>query len=93
MFCIRISIFLDLIINFIIMNITLINILLIFYNNKISLKIFFLFRHFFMESAIISKRIHKILWIIFGQINDIINDKYDFMDFMVLYHYFLFPKN
>ena len=30
---------------------------------------------------------------IFGQINDIINDKYAFMDFMVLYHYFLFPNN
>ena len=28
----------------------------------------------------------------FGQINDIINDKYIFMDFMVLYHYFFFPN-
>ena len=28
----------------------------------------------------------------FGQINDNINDKYDLMNFKVLYYYFLFQK-
>ena len=28
----------------------------------------------------------------FGEINDNNNGKYDFMDFIILYYYFLFPK-